>query len=110
MTTTTELRALIAAIEAGPVTRELEDQVLLAIGWRRFGTDDREWKMPDGFHLPQPGTRPSPLSNLQDATLVMSEGGHVTDDLDAELHASAATALTLASLNAELAKREAEDE
>lgn len=114
------LPELIAAIEAGPVTRELNDEVLLAIGWGAVPNDDW-WYDPKGARR----ICPSPLEDLQDATLAVPEGwdwqvnsyGHARVNLpddpefnfrEAECDDEPARALVLATLKAEQAKREAE--
>lgn len=134
---TTDLPELIAAIESGPVTRELNDRVLLAIGGQ-FKRASRMWTLPNGAMYSQACV---PLSNIQDATLVVPEEWHVlsiwltdSDDWRASVmrddwrerepgtstvfsavgattkgQSNWACALTLAGLKAELAKQEFDD-
>lgn len=119
---------LIAAIEAGPVTRELNDRVLEAIGAIvvDYTRDPPIYRFPKGALAE---TRPAPLEDLQDATLAVPEGDNGRKEwgidsggfarvvlwVDGWPHTrtayvkdSPATALTLAGLRAEQAKREAE--
>ena len=82
--TLSALKALISAIEAGPVTRELSDRVLLAIGWSkkpsRLKTGNKEWHDPGGnfvcLDYPRELKRalPDPLTNLHDAQLAVPPG------------------------------------
>jgi hypothetical protein len=65
-----EEKTLIERIEAGPGSRELSDECLLAVGWRK---DDKlrdiyapRWFAPDGTEW-RHADRPDPSQNLQDA-------------------------------------------
>ncbi|MGI9297799.1 MAG: hypothetical protein ACR2QC_07865 [Gammaproteobacteria bacterium] len=134
-----ELIAEIEALGDKPHTRELSDRVLLAIGWQKStslrGAETAPavfWRSPDGSTAGWSIKCPDPLANLQDATLTVPEG--TTDILlksqliPAQRHdvvlwspvegghamymataSNPARALSLTSLKAALAKREAED-
>lgn len=58
---------LIAALEAGPGSRELSDRVLVAVGYRK--TSCYGWTRPDGSWPENPSLDPS--RNLQDAVDVV---------------------------------------
>lgn len=118
-----DLRQLIEGIEQGPVTRGLEDRVLLACGWRRE-PDTRYWITPAKIRW-RGGSivGPSLLSNLHDAQLavpeglewlVTSTGGATVSEpwpsrrmWKSSARCEPATALTLAALKARLAELEA---
>lgn len=132
MTTTAQLKDLIAEIEALPgnvdpayddITPELSDRVLLAWGLTEgpsyIAWLGRQWVTPSG-NLTRHGC--NPLNNLQDATLGVPEGwawfvnsqgsGNVWQlpsakpNIVAIVENEPARALTLACLRAELARRE----
>ncbi len=66
----TSLPDLISRIERGPITRELNDEVLLAHGYmRREGKS--YWELPDGSYVLAMN---APLDNLQDAVDMLPEG------------------------------------
>jgi hypothetical protein len=88
--TPTDLKALIADIEAGPVTRELSDRVLLAFGWKKVGVRELTAQGEKIVHFDDPNGKrfayflsgkhrsrreiPSPLTSLDDAMKMVPEG------------------------------------
>lgn len=123
--TPAELSQLIQDIEAGPVTRELNDRVLLVLGWTAPHKHWSWWSGPNDEQV-RHGDQPAPLNNLEDAKLAVPEGWQwrVTSTGDAEtwkrwrdiepVHAfcpdEPAEALTLAGLKARLAMMEESDD
>jgi len=62
---------LITALQTGPGSRELSDQVLMALGWTKIKVDGKltgEWTSPDGYYgYPDRMPLPDPTQSIDDA-------------------------------------------